>query len=150
MRQLDRRFSTPPLSAPVLPLHPPSTPAKQVVTPRSLLQLDYMAARLKADIMFSILETSLKVRIQKIKKTVAISWAEKTLLERQVEDLTAANKLKKRRNKHNQAVITKGRLMTMEDVKRIRAEEAAREAEKVEKAERSRARLTQSSSKQTD
>ncbi len=76
--------------------------------------------------MFPILKIPSRISIQKLEKAVSISFAEKAVLQHRVDELTAESSAKRRKTDLDQSILFQSRLITMEDVNRIREEKSAR------------------------
>ncbi len=80
--------------------------------------------------------TPSRVRIQKLGKAAGIAIAENIVLKRKVDELTTASSSRQKRKALDQSVLSKGRLITMDEVEQIRKEEEERKAKETERRPR--------------
>ncbi|KAI9882806.1 MAG: hypothetical protein M1823_005442 [Watsoniomyces obsoletus] len=97
--------------------------------------------------------TPSRVRIKKLGKAASMAMTENIILKRNIEDLTVANSNRQKRQALDQSILFRGRLITTEEVARIRKEEEERKArdgaKKAKRAEKQANRSTSNRSNAT-
>ena len=78
------------------------------------------------------------IHLEKLGKATELVMAEKIILESKIKDLTLANSATKVREGLKKTQLTKGRIISMAEVHKIRQEEALQEEKRQNKAFRSR------------
>lgn len=93
--------------------------------------------------------TPSRVRIQKLGKAAGIAIAENIVLKRKVDELTTASSSRQKRKALDQSVLSKGRLITMDEVEQIRKEEEERKAKETERKTKAAERKAKAAARAT-
>ena len=113
----------------------PQTPFEQLCTPQSLQEIGHIQGRLmELEDQGLLQSTPSCIRLEKLRKATELVMAEKIILESEIKDLTLSNSAKKVRKELKKTPLTKGRVMSMAEVHKIRQEEALREEKQQNKA----------------
>ena len=115
------------------------TPSEQFRTPQSVQEVGHIQGQLmELEDQGLLQSTPSRIRLEKLEKATELVMAEKIILESEIKDLTLANSAKKVREGLQKTQVTKGRVMSMAEVHKIRQEEALREEKRQNKAFHSR------------
>ena len=141
LNQLHQPPSTPPPHAHGNPdLGLVETPHQNLRTPKTINDVQHTMSRLEQIEAQGDWDTSTRTRIQKLSRATEIAMAEQSILQEEVNELAMANRAKRARKTLDQSILSRGRVLDMNDVNRIREQEEQREGRRQAKTQRARER----------